>query len=109
MSKKQKFIVVRGYNRWSTTTECAYAVFGAFASKSTGEQLKQEMVNYTIDKLKNVDGYQTGNDLITYHKDISVLGQPSVGTTECVMERELGGIWYGFIAEDSIKALFNTV
>jgi hypothetical protein len=109
MSNKQKFIVVRGYNRWSITTECAYAIFGAFASESTGKQLEQEMVDYTVDKLKNVDGYKTGNEVMIYHKDISVMGQPSVGTLECVIERDLGGVWYAFIAEESINALFDTV
>ena len=100
-------MVVRGLNRWSINVDCMYSIFGTFTSYSEGEQLEQEMIDFAVDKFKTIDGFPSHNEYLTFYKDLSFIGQPSVGTREFVVERDLGGVWYGFIEEASIKALFE--
>ena len=105
----KKFMVVRGQHRWSINVECTYSIFGTFSSESEGTELELEMIDFAVDKFKVVDGFYSGNDYLTFYKDLSFIGQPSVGTREFVVERNLSGIWYGFIDQESIEALFATV
>lgn len=103
----KKFMVVRGQHKWSINIDCTYSIFGTFKSNSEGSELEQEMINFTINCLITNDNLTTGNGVNTFYKDLSFVGQPSIGTREFVVERDLGGIWYGFINEESIHALFD--
>lgn len=104
----KKYMVVRGRRRSSITIDTAYMIYGVFASSSTGEELEQEMSNYATEQFATVDKYTTNNsDVITYYRDLSFAGTPTiVGSVEFVVERKLGGVWYGFIEQSSINALF---
>lgn len=104
----KKYLVVRGRRRWSTTLDGTYTIYSVFESEAIGEALEQEMTNYAKTQFATVDKYQSSDDVVTYYRDLSFLGTPSLaGTVEFVVQRQLGGIWYGFIAEDSISKLFT--
>lgn len=101
-----KFVVVRGQHQWAFTQDCTYAIFGSFSSSADGSALESEMRAYAIDKFVTIDGWSSADEVITYYKDLGYPGNPSVvGSTEFIVERELGGTWYGFIREEDILAL----
>lgn len=108
MSKQ--FMVVRGKHQWGITQDCAYTIYGVFMSESEdGSSLESEMRAYAIEQMHNTDGYDmTNSDVYTYYKDLSFPGNPSiVGTTEFIVERELGGVWYGFIDQETICSMMS--
>lgn len=103
------FMVVRGQHRWSFTQDCTYAIFDVFHSDADGSALESEMRAYATEKFVTCDGWKDdGDGLITYYKNLAFPGKPAiVGTTEFVVERGLGGTWYGFIRQEDITRLFD--
>ena len=103
----KKYLIVRGRRRWAITLDGVYTIYSVFESCSDQDQLEEEMVEYAKKQFITQDGFAPTENVITYYRDLSFLGTPSlVGTAEFVVQRGLGGVWYGFIPEDSINKLF---
>lgn len=104
----KQFLVVRGKHQWGPVDDCAYTIYGVFTSTSNdGSALESEMRAYAIEQMHTTDRYDmTKSDVYTYYKDLSFPGHPAIlGTTEFVVERDLGGVWYGFIDQETIHLM----
>lgn len=89
----KKYIVVTGKHSWSVTPNCAYTIVEAIKAHS-----EMDLLNYAMKQL--------GDSVYTFHKDLS-FGVKKVGSTEFIVEQQLGGKWIGFIEEKDILKLLE--
>lgn len=103
-------MVVHGTKRWGTSNYCTYSIYGTFSSSNSGQDLENEMIDYSIKEMNNTKNCPVTElkDVFTFYKDLSFVGHPAiVGTTEFVVERDMLGYWFGFINQDTINKLFE--
>lgn len=106
----KKYLVVRGKYHASPTPHGNYSIYGLFKSDKEGIELETEMKNYAIDQMVNNDKVprECCLDFYTFYKDLSFPGVPSlVNSIEFIVERSVGNLFYGFIKQEDIQAIFD--